>query len=77
MPLFAVYDRNPALSSLRSLEILWSTGLFLSMTKESGPMQGHLWWGRDDPGWKGLACPGPSQLGTCVAGTKTDLVCVP
>lgn len=77
MPLFPVYDRNPALSSLRSLELVLSTGLSLSMTKESRPMQGCPWWGTDGPRRKGLACPGPSLLGPCVAGTKTDLVCVP
>lgn len=39
MSLFPVCDKDPALFSVRHLEIVLSTGLFLSMPKASGLMQ--------------------------------------
>lgn len=71
MPLLTVCDEDPALFSLRPLEVVQSPRLALSTPDASGLMQGCFVGQSRGAGKKwpteGSACPGPSLLGADVA----------
>lgn len=76
MPLFRVGDRDPALPSRGPLELVLSPGLSLSSTQASGLVQGHPWWGGDDPRKEGVGLP-RAQPARRVSGRHDNVFRVP